>query len=98
MSDYEALIARVRDDYSCTDALHRDLADAVEALLLRSRGDAGELIKADRALKALHAENERLRARRDEWRARARRRLITISRLTDVIEAMYDILRAGERA
>jgi hypothetical protein len=32
-TDYGKLIARVRDESTCTDALHRDLADAVEVLV-----------------------------------------------------------------
>jgi Arc/MetJ family transcription regulator len=64
--DYEALIEEVRalfDEGWCvcrSSHLPGDLLDAVEALLRRARGDAGELIKADRALKALHAENAQL--------------------------------------
>jgi hypothetical protein len=33
VTDYGKLIERVRDDHTCTDALHSDLADAVEALV-----------------------------------------------------------------
>jgi hypothetical protein len=88
-TDYETLVRALRGAGPVDDfGLRQSAADAVEALLLRSRGDAGELVKADRALKALHAENEKLRAQRDEWCARARRRHITINELTGRLDAM----------
>jgi hypothetical protein len=77
-TDYGKLIARVRDESTCTDALHRDLADAVEVLVAendliyeswKAASEAAdeymaELVKAERERETLRAECDQLRVNR----------------------------------
>jgi hypothetical protein len=60
--DYVALVVMARDGYSCTDMLHRDLADAVEALLAVEQRLTDHIVQLAAERDALQAENEKLRA------------------------------------
>lgn len=66
----------------------KGLADAVEALLAIEQRLTNHIVQLAAERDALPAENEKLRAQRDEWCARARRRHITINELTGRLDAM----------
>lgn len=52
---HRELIARVRDPHVCTDALHRELADALEASEARHQGEPSDA-QVEAAAKAMHVD------------------------------------------
>jgi hypothetical protein len=94
--DYTALIARVRDYYTCADALHRDLADAVEQLTTdldkrfeHSDHQSAKYYKRMREAEirgdSVQAERDKVRAERDALREQLAAAEAVIERVRDLV-------------